>query len=92
MLYQISFLQTSVLQCNAPYCERQTNVFYMLADQRERIQLTGTPPDKVEHNKLILSLCVYPKSVKLVIKYEDFIYFIASHVSAVTKIIIRISW
>ena len=41
-----------------------TNLFYKLANQRARIQLTGTPPRKVEHDQM------YHRSVKLVIKFE----------------------
>ena len=60
---------------------------------RARFQLTGTPLRKVEHDgTVIFSLCVYHRSVKLVTKHEEFIHVIASHVSAVTKMIIRISW
>ena len=40
-------------------------------------------------SNVILSLRVYHRSVKLVSKYDDFIHFIASHVSAVTSYRIR---
>ena len=65
------------------YREHPTNAgFLKLANHRALNQF-----------KLILSLRVYHRSVKLGTNYGDFIYFFASHnVSAVTKRIIRISW
>ena len=39
----------------------------------------------------VLPLRVYRRIVKLVTKYKDFIHFIASHVSAVTKMIIKLA-
>ena len=77
-----------------PYCEHLTN-FFLQVSQSESTNSTDRmlPFRKVEHNlNVILSLYANYRWINLVTKYEDFIHFVASHVSAVTKVIIRITY
>ena len=62
-----------------------------LVRQRTKLGTVNAMLRKLKMVQSILSLHVYHRSVKLVTKYQDFIHFIASHVSIVTKMIIRIS-
>ena len=65
-------------------------LFFTISQSESANLIAVHPPRKVEHENVILLLRVYCRSARLVRKYEDFIHFLASHVSAVTKTIIRL--